>query len=159
MPIRRDVGYYAEGDSSATNGMNALSLNDALPQGELDAVVVGAGFSGCKLLHDLRKKGFNVKVVEAGSNLGGIWHWNQWVCAAGHQRVRTLMENRYPGARVDSQYPVYALNIPEVYETWSWEEQYPVRIASKKPVSPPKATTTLTGTHRAWQSSSATSRT
>ena len=69
------------------------------------------GFSGCKLLHDLRKKGFKVKVVEAGSDLGGIWHWNQ-----------------YPGARVDSQYPVYALNIPEVYESWDWEEQYPVRI-------------------------------
>ena len=30
-----------------------------------------------------------------------------------------------PGARVDSQYPVYALAIPEVYNTWQWTEEYP----------------------------------
>ena len=33
--------------------------------------------------------------------------------------------NGYPGARVDSQYPIYAYSIPEVYEDWSWKEQYP----------------------------------
>jgi cation diffusion facilitator CzcD-associated flavoprotein CzcO len=33
--------------------------------------------------------------MKAGDDLGGIWYWN-----------------RYPGARVDSQYPVYALSIP-----------------------------------------------
>jgi heterodisulfide reductase subunit A-like polyferredoxin len=81
MPLRRDVGYYANGDSDSTNGVtngiqNLSVENEAVE--ELDAVVVGAGFSGCKLLHDLRKKGFKVKVVEAGSDLGGIWHWNQY---------------------------------------------------------------------------------
>lgn len=40
--------------------------------------------------------------------MGGIWFWN-----------------RYPGARVDSQYPVYALAIPEVYEGWTWSSHYP----------------------------------
>jgi NADPH-dependent 2,4-dienoyl-CoA reductase/sulfur reductase-like enzyme len=81
MPLRRDVGYYANGDkiNGVTNGIHNLDIgdnNDAIE--ELDAVVVGAGFSGCKLLHDLRKKGFKVKVVEAGSDLGGIWYWNQY---------------------------------------------------------------------------------
>jgi NADPH-dependent 2,4-dienoyl-CoA reductase/sulfur reductase-like enzyme len=72
MPLRRDVGYYTD---SATNGATNGQTNGATRNvtEELDALIVGAGFSGCKLLHDLRKKGFNVKVVEAGSDLGGIW--------------------------------------------------------------------------------------
>ena len=41
---------------------------------ELDAVVVGGGFAGCYLLYLLRKEGFNTKIVEAGTGLGGIWH-------------------------------------------------------------------------------------
>ena len=36
-----------------------------------------------------------------------------------------LTKNEDPGARVDSQYPVYQLAIPEVYNTWEWTEQYP----------------------------------
>ena len=28
-------------------------------------------------------------------------------------------------ARVDSHYPIYALSIPEVYNTWQWSEKYP----------------------------------
>lgn len=75
---------------------------------ELEVLVIGGGFAGCYLLHYLRKAKFNVKVVEAGTGLGGIWYWN-----------------RYPGARVDSQYPIYQLSIPEVYNTFSWTEQYP----------------------------------
>lgn len=37
-----------------------------------------------------------------------MWHWN-----------------KYPGARVDSQYPIYSLPLPEVWETWTWTEKYP----------------------------------
>lgn len=40
---------------------------------ELDALIVGAGFSGCYLLHRLRQEAFNAKIVEAGHGLGGIW--------------------------------------------------------------------------------------
>lgn len=43
---------------------------------DLDAVVVGGGFAGVYLLYKLRKEGFNVKLLEAGTGLGGIWHWN-----------------------------------------------------------------------------------
>lgn len=42
----------------------------------LDAVVIGAGFSGIYLFHRLRKEGFNVKLIEAGNAIGGVWHWN-----------------------------------------------------------------------------------
>jgi cation diffusion facilitator CzcD-associated flavoprotein CzcO len=103
MPsIRKDIGRAPIG--GAIDGANG-TLEGAE---DLDVLVIGAGFSGCRLLYELRRRGFKVKLVEAGSDLGGIWHWNT-----------------YPGARVDSQYPVYALSIPEVYETWSWTEQYP----------------------------------
>lgn len=74
----------------------------------LDGLVVGAGFSGVAMLHRLRKLGLNAKVFEAGSDLGGTWHWN-----------------RYPGARVDSEWPYYQLDIPEVYDTFKFTERFP----------------------------------
>ena len=43
---------------------------------ELDALVIGGGFGGVYLLYKLRKEGFNVKMVESGNGLGGIWYWN-----------------------------------------------------------------------------------
>lgn len=76
----------------------------------LDAVVVGAGFSGIASLYRLRKAGLKVKAFEAGSDFGGVWYWN-----------------RYPGARVDSEYPLYQLNIPEVHSTWDWSVKFPAQ--------------------------------
>ncbi|PVI02844.1 FAD/NAD(P)-binding domain-containing protein [Periconia macrospinosa] len=78
------------------------------PDLSIDVLCIGAGFAGCYLLHTLRKAGFKTKIIEAGSDFGGVWHWNS-----------------YPGARVDSQWPIYALGIPEVYENWTWSEHYP----------------------------------
>jgi len=74
----------------------------------LDALIIGAGFSGAYQLHRLREKGFSVKIFEAGKILGGIWYWN---C--------------YPGARVDSHVPNYEFSIKEVWEDWNWSERYP----------------------------------
>uniref|UniRef100_A0AC34R7S8 Cyclopentanone 1,2-monooxygenase n=1 Tax=Panagrolaimus sp. JU765 TaxID=591449 RepID=A0AC34R7S8_9BILA len=75
---------------------------------ELDILIVGGGFSGVYLLYELRKKGYKVKIFEAADGLGGVWKWNQ-----------------YPGARVDSDIPIYELSIPEVYNTWNWKEKFP----------------------------------
>ena len=66
---------------------------------DYDALIVGAGFSGIYLLHKLRNAGFNVLLVDAAAEPGGIWYWN---C--------------YPGARVDSQVPIYEYSIPEVWK-------------------------------------------
>lgn len=55
-----------------TNGSNG-HINGHSEALELDALIIGAGFSGCYLLYRLRQEGFNVKIVEAGSRLGGIW--------------------------------------------------------------------------------------
>jgi cation diffusion facilitator CzcD-associated flavoprotein CzcO len=37
-----------------------------------DTIVIGAGFGGLHLTHELRKAGFTVKLIEAGSGPGGI---------------------------------------------------------------------------------------
>ena len=75
---------------------------------EHDVVIVGAGFAGVYQLHRLRALGFSVVLIEAGSGLGGIWHWN---C--------------YPGARVDSHVPVYEFSDEELWRDWYWEERFP----------------------------------
>ncbi|KIW46870.1 uncharacterized protein PV06_02494 [Exophiala oligosperma] len=107
MPLIRDI---ADVNGDAKNPTNGASTRDgASDEGEvLDMLIVGAGFAAVYLMHQLRQRGFKAKIVEAGSDLGGIWYWN-----------------RYPGARVDSQYPVYALSIPEVYNDWTWSSHYP----------------------------------
>lgn len=76
----------------------------------LDALIVGAGFSGLHTLSKLRKLGFNVKIHEAGSDLGGTWFLN-----------------RYPGARVDSETPIYQLSDENEVWDFDWRERFPGR--------------------------------
>lgn len=41
---------------------------------ETDVLIIGSGFAGVYLLHRLRDElGFDVKIYEAGKDLGGIW--------------------------------------------------------------------------------------
>lgn len=75
---------------------------------ELDVVVIGAGFGGCVLLHLLRQKGFKTKVLEAATEIGGVWAWN-----------------RYPGARVDCEFPYYGFSDPAIWSTFNWIERFP----------------------------------
>ncbi|KAI2614715.1 cyclopentanone 1,2-monooxygenase [Hypoxylon fragiforme] len=75
---------------------------------ELDALVIGGGFSGVYQLKKLREEGYKVKLVEAGSGYGGIWYWN-----------------RYPGARVDSHAPHYQFSDPNLWKNWHWKQRYP----------------------------------
>lgn len=82
--------------------------NGANGAGELDVLIIGTGFGGCYSLYKLRREGFSVHAFEAGSSLGGVWHWNT-----------------YPGARVDSEIPYYQFSLPEVWRTWNWSERFP----------------------------------
>jgi cyclohexanone monooxygenase len=77
---------------------------------ELDAVIVGAGFSGLYMLHRLRDRlGLSVRVIEAGDGVGGTWYWN-----------------RYPGARCDSDSYVYCYTFDkDLLQEWEWSERYP----------------------------------
>ncbi len=78
--------------------------------GTVDAVVIGAGFSGLYMLHKLRNEmGLKVRVFEAGGGVGGTWYWN-----------------RYPGARSDSDSYVYGFTFDEkLWREWEWSERYP----------------------------------
>lgn len=80
------------------------------PATDLDAVVIGAGFSGLYALHRLRNElGLSVRVFEAGDGVGGTWYWN-----------------RYPGARCDSEAYVYGFFFDEkLWQEWEWSERYP----------------------------------
>ena len=75
---------------------------------EFDVVIVGAGFAGLYQLHHLRRLGLRVTLLEAGADLGGIWHWN---C--------------YPGARVDSHVPLYEYSDEALWRGWTWDERFP----------------------------------
>ncbi len=90
---------------------NVMMETGAAPSAQttdVDVLVVGAGFAGLYQLHKLRQAGFRVKVIEAGSDIGGIWHWN-----------------RYPGARVDSHGAIYQYSDPELWKDWAYKELYP----------------------------------
>ncbi|KAL3487038.1 hypothetical protein BJX62DRAFT_228357 [Aspergillus germanicus] len=76
-----------------------------------DIIIIGGGFGGCYALHQLRKLGYTVKLLEAGSDLGGVSHFN-----------------RYPGARVDSEVPLYQLNLPAVWQSFSFRERFPGHV-------------------------------
>ena len=92
--------------SVATRG----PANGAAKAQELDALIIGAGFSGLYQLLCLRDRlGLAVQVLEAGEGVGGTWYWN-----------------RYPGARCDSESHSYCYSFSEeLVREWEWTERYP----------------------------------
>ncbi len=75
---------------------------------DVDVLVVGAGIVGIYQLYLAREAGYSVKVLEAGSGVGGTWYWN-----------------RYPEARFDSESYTYAyLFSKELFEEWEWKEHF-----------------------------------
>jgi cation diffusion facilitator CzcD-associated flavoprotein CzcO len=91
-----------------------MGHTDTRPDGgtevtDVDAVVIGAGFSGLYMLHRLREQGLDVQVYEKADGVGGTWYWN-----------------RYPGARCDSESHIYCYSFDEqLHEEWEWSERYP----------------------------------
>jgi cation diffusion facilitator CzcD-associated flavoprotein CzcO/acetyl esterase/lipase len=76
---------------------------------DVDAVIVGAGFSGLYATHRLRNhQGLTVACFEAGQGPGGVWYWN-----------------RYPGARCDFESIFYSYTFDEdLQREWRWTERY-----------------------------------
>ena len=75
---------------------------------QVDAVVVGAGFSGLYMLYRLRQLGMSVRVFDSADDVGGTWYWN-----------------RYPGARCDIPTTDYAYSFdPDLEQDWTWSEKY-----------------------------------
>ena len=82
----------------------------------LDALIVGAGFTGLYAIYKLRGLGLNVRAVEKGTGIGGTWYWN-----------------RYPGARTDSQSYVYQYWFSdELLEEWDWSERFPAQEETER---------------------------
>jgi len=83
---------------------------------QVDAVVVGAGFSGLYGVYRLRLQGLEVQGFEQGSSVGGTWYWN-----------------RYPGARVDSQCYIYQYWFSdELLNDWDWSERFPAQAETER---------------------------
>jgi cation diffusion facilitator CzcD-associated flavoprotein CzcO len=75
---------------------------------DFDAIIIGAGVSGLYQLYRLRELGLKLRVLEAGTGVGGTWYWN-----------------RYPGARFDSESYTYGYSFSqELLEEWDWAERF-----------------------------------
>ena len=89
-------------NSNNKNGADGTTVTD------FDVLVVGAGFAGMYMLHRVREMGLSVRVIEAGSDVGGTWYWN-----------------RYPGARCDVESMQYSYQFSEaLQQEWEWSERY-----------------------------------
>lgn len=86
-----------------------MSANDQT-QHQLDAVIIGAGFSGLYQMLCLRDRlGLSVLGLDMADGVGGTWYWN-----------------RYPGARCDSESHSYSYYFSdELLKNWTWSERYP----------------------------------
>jgi cation diffusion facilitator CzcD-associated flavoprotein CzcO len=74
----------------------------------LDAVIVGAGFSGLYSIYRLREQGLRVQAIERGNDVGGTWYWN-----------------KYPGARCDIESIYYSFSFSdELQKSWRWTRRY-----------------------------------
>lgn len=75
---------------------------------DFDVIIVGAGLAGLQMLHQVRQIGLNARVYEAGSDIGGTWHWN-----------------RYPGARCDVESLEYSYQFSaQLQQEWEWTHRY-----------------------------------
>lgn len=73
-----------------------------------EAIVIGAGVAGIYQIKRLNDMGVHATVLEAAGGLGGTWY-----------------NNRYPGARFDSESYTYGYSFSkEVLDEWHWKERY-----------------------------------
>lgn len=73
-----------------------------------EVIVIGAGVAGIYQMKRLKDMGVNATVLEACDDLGGTWY-----------------NNRYPGARFDSESYTYGYSFSqEVLDEWHWKEKF-----------------------------------
>ena len=76
---------------------------------DYDVVIIGAGIAGIYQLYQLKDCGLSVRVLEAGTGVGGTWYWN-----------------RYPLARFDSESYSYGYFFSkELLQEWEWSSTSP----------------------------------
>lgn len=83
----------------------------SIPQDKAyDALIIGAGLSGICTLYNIRQRfpTWRVKVLEAGTDVGGVWYWN-----------------RYPGCQIDTESLSYCFSFDkELLQEWEWTESF-----------------------------------
>lgn len=75
-----------------------------------DILIIGAGLSGIYSLYSIRKRfpSWKVRLIEAGSDVGGVWYWN-----------------KYPGCRIDTESLSYCFSFDkELLDEWDWTEAF-----------------------------------
>ena len=83
-------------------------LDSTAGRPDFDVIIIGAGLSGLYQQYRVRELGLSVRVIEAGSDVGGTWYWN-----------------RYPGARFDSESYSYGFSFSkELLDEWNWSEHF-----------------------------------
>ncbi len=88
-----------------------MSNPDGVGAAHVDALVIGAGFSGLYALHRLRELGVRTRVLEMADAVGGTW-----------------LVNRYPGARCDIESIEYSYSFSdEIQQEWVWTETMPAQ--------------------------------
>jgi len=75
---------------------------------DYQAVIIGAGVAGIYQIKRLADLGVRATVLDANADLGGTWY-----------------NNRYPGARFDSESYTYSYSFSkEVLDEWHWTEKF-----------------------------------
>ena len=75
---------------------------------DYEVIIVGAGVAGIYQIKKLVDLGISATVLEASPDLGGTWY-----------------NNRYPGARFDSESYTYGYSFSkELLEEWHWKEHF-----------------------------------
>ncbi len=82
-----------------------MHIDPGTPDGILDAVVVGSGFSGLCMAIKMREAGLSCLVLEQAASLGGTWR-----------------DNRYPGAACDVPSNLYCFSFAPKPD---WSRSYP----------------------------------
>jgi cyclohexanone monooxygenase len=81
------------------------------PALDVEAIIIGSGFAGIRMLYELRLSGVSARVLEAGTDVGGTWYWN-----------------RYPGARTDTEAWAYCFRFDqEMLDEWEFPERFPTQ--------------------------------
>ena len=84
-------------------------MSAAASSPEVDAVVVGGGFSGLYATMRLLDIGLSVRAFDAGPRAGGVWNWNS-----------------YPGARTDSWGETYQFSSDRDFAMgWQYSTSHP----------------------------------
>ncbi len=88
--------------------VQAAGIGEQAQPYDYEVIVIGAGVSGICQIKRLVDLGISATVLEGNKNLGGTWY-----------------NNRYPGARFDSESYTYGFSFSrELLDEWHWKERF-----------------------------------